>query len=245
MKKLTGRLLLVWMALCFVLTMLIFLIPIWAVILWPEPRRTDIMIKLSRAWMAMFFFFAGIRLTIRGREKFATGQNYIVVCNHNSMMDVPITSPGIPGANKTIAKKEMMKIPVFNIIYRRGSVLVDRNSDQSRRESYLRMKDVLEMGMHMCIYPEGTRNKTNKPLKEFHEGAFRLAKDTGKPIMPAVIFGTARMLPTRGGMTFRPGKLEMHFLDPIFVTDEDSAKDLKDKAFRVMWDHYEANKEHI
>lgn len=160
-------------------------------------------------------------------------------------MDVPITSPGIPGANKTIAKNEMMKIPLFNIIYRRGSVLVDRNSDQSRRESYLRMKEVLELGMHMCIYPEGTRNKTNKPLKEFHEGAFRLAKDTHKPIMPAVLFGTARMLPTRGGMTFRPGKLEMHFLDPIQVTDDDSAKDLKDKAFRVMWDHYEANKDRI
>ena len=165
MKKIVGKLLLVWMALCFILTMLLFLLPIWAVILWPEPRRTDIMIKLSRAWMAMYFFFAGIRLTIRGREKFAPGKNYIVVCNHNSMMDVPITSPGIPGANKTIAKKEMMKIPVFNIVYRRGSVLVDRNSDQSRRESYLRMKEVLEMGMHMCIYPEGTRNKTHKPLK--------------------------------------------------------------------------------
>ena len=243
--KLIGRLLLGWVAFCFAFSMLIFLIPIWAVKFWPEPRKTDIMIKLSRAWMGLFFLMAGIRLTIRGREKFAQGQNYIVVCNHNSMMDVPITSPGIPGANKTIAKNDMMKIPVFNIIYRRGSVLVDRKSDQSRRESYLRMKEVLEMGMHMCIYPEGTRNKTSQPLKEFHEGAFRLAKDTGKPIMPAVIFGTARMLPTKGGMTFRPGKLEMHFLDPIPVTEEITAKELKDKSFQVMWDHYEAHRNKI
>jgi 1-acyl-sn-glycerol-3-phosphate acyltransferase len=243
--KIIGKLLLIWMVCCFAATMMIFLIPIWVVGLWPEPRRTDIVIKLCRAWMACFFPLAGIRLKILGREKFREGQNYIVVCNHNSMMDVPITSPGIPGANKTIAKQEMMKVPVFNIIYKRGSILVDRKSDQSRRESYLRMKQVLEMGMHMCIYPEGTRNKTNKPLKEFHEGAFRLAKETGKPIMPAVLFGTARMLPTRGGLSFRPGKLEMHFLDPIPVTDEDSAKELKDKAFRVMWDHYETNKDRI
>lgn len=73
MKKLLGRILLIWMAMCFVLSMLLFLIPIWAVILWPEPRRTDIMIKLSRAWMAVFFFFAGIRLTIRGRGKIRAG----------------------------------------------------------------------------------------------------------------------------------------------------------------------------
>lgn len=130
--------------------------------------------------MAIFFTLSGVRLTIRGRENFKKGENYIVVCNHNSLMDVPLTSPGIPGANKTIAKIEMAKIPVFGIIYKRGSVLLDRKSDASRRDSYLAMKDVLEKGMHMCIYPEGTRNKTENPLKSFHDGAFRLSFDTGK-----------------------------------------------------------------
>lgn len=243
--KVIGRLMLVWLALCFITTMLIFLLPIWVTGLWPEPKRTAIMLRISKVWISTFFLLSGIRLNVRGREKFAEGQNYIVVCNHNSMMDVPVTSPFIPGANKTIAKKEIMKVPIFSIIYRKGSVLVDRNSDQSRRESYLRMRQVLEMGMHMCIYPEGTRNNTTKPLKDFHEGAFRLAKDTGKPIMPAVLFGTGRMLPTKGGLLFRPGKLEMHFLDPIPVHEEDTAKDLRDRAFRVMWDHYEANRKAI
>jgi 1-acyl-sn-glycerol-3-phosphate acyltransferase len=242
MRRLFSILLTAWAGFVFVFTMLFIIPPLWLTDSWPEPRRTSVLIRLTRGWMAVFFLLAGIRLTIRGRERFAPGQNYIVVCNHNSMMDVPITSPGIPGANKTIAKAEMARIPVFGIIYRRGSVLVDRKSDQSRRESFARMRDVLETGMHMCIYPEGTRNTTGKPLKEFHEGAFRLALDTKKPIMPAVIFGTAKMLPSDRSWSFRPGRLEMHFLEPIEVSSEDTSQTLKEKVFRAMWDHYLDNR---
>jgi 1-acyl-sn-glycerol-3-phosphate acyltransferase len=157
------------------------------------------------------------------------------------MLDVPITSPGIPGANKTIAKIEIARVPVFNIIYKRGSVLVDRSSDRSRRDSYLKMRQVLEGGMHMCIYPEGTRNKTGKPLKDFQDGAFKLAVDAGKPIMPAIIFGTARMLPNDKPFRFIPGKVEMHFLEPISPGPEETVKELKEKTFRIMWDYYEQN----
>jgi 1-acyl-sn-glycerol-3-phosphate acyltransferase len=242
MKRIFSVLVTAWGGFVFLFSMLFIIPPLWMTDSWPEPRRTDILIRLARGWMAVFFFFSGIRLTIRGRERFAPGENYIVVSNHSSMMDVPITSPGIPGANKTIAKVEMARIPVFGIIYRRGSVLVDRRSDQSRRESYVRMREVLAAGMHMCIYPEGTRNKTGKPLKEFQDGAFRLAHDTGKPIMPAVIFGTAKMLPSDRSWAFRPGRLEMHFLEPIAVTPSDSPQTLKEKTFRVMWDHYEKNR---
>ncbi len=58
-------------------------------------------------------------------------------------MDVPMTTPFIPGPNKTIAKIEMASIPVFGVIYKRGSVLVDRKSEESRKNSYVQMKEVL------------------------------------------------------------------------------------------------------
>jgi 1-acyl-sn-glycerol-3-phosphate acyltransferase len=240
MKSIYARIMAFWAALMFIGTMLIALIPIWGTGFWPEPRRTDLMIKISRVWMAVFFFLSGLRLKIYGREHFKSGQNYIVVCNHRSMMDVPLTSPGIPGANKTIAKSEMAKIPLFGIIYKRGSVLVNRKSDASRKESYMKMRRVLEMGMHMCIYPEGTRNKTDKPLKEFHDGAFRLSLETRKSIMPAVIFGTNHVFPNNRKFWFWPSAMEMHFLEPISVSKEDTAHTLKEKAFRMMWDHIES-----
>ncbi|NDC77259.1 MAG: 1-acyl-sn-glycerol-3-phosphate acyltransferase [Chitinophagia bacterium] len=241
MKRLLNRLFTVYVGLAFILTMSLVLLPIWIAGLWPEPRRTDIVIRLLRAWMAVFFPLAGVRLRIRGREHFEPGSNYIVVCNHNSLMDVPVTTPGIPGPNKTIAKVEMARIPLFGIIYRRGSVLVDRHSEKSRRDSYGAMRRVLEEGMHMCIYPEGTRNLTGKPLKSFHDGAFRLACETGKSIIPALIFGTSRMLPSQPPMGFHPGQLELHFLAPVDVRPGEDPVALKETVFQTMWAYYEAH----
>jgi len=235
-KNILGRLFTVWGGIVFIGSMLVFMPAVWISGMFAEPQSTGIFIRICRSWMAIFFTLSGVRLTIRGRENFKKGENYIVVCNHNSLMDVPLTSPGIPGANKTIAKIEMAKIPVFGIIYKRGSVLLDRKSDASRRDSYLAMKDVLEEGMHMCIYPEGTRNKTENPLKSFHDGAFRLSFDTGKKIIPCLIKGTREMLPHNKSFFFWPGKASMQFLPAIDPKDFASAAEMKEHVFQLMWD---------
>ena len=164
-----------------------------------------------------------------------------MVCNHNSLMDVPISCPYIPGGNKTIAKKEMAKTPVFGILYAMGSILVDRNSEKSRRDSYIKMKQVLDMGLHMSIYPEGTRNKTSEPLKSFHDGAFRLAVDTRKAIIPALIFHTKKVLPPDKSFFIWPHRLEMHFLAPVPVEEDVTAGQLKEKIFKMMTEYYVKN----
>ena len=60
----------------------------------------------------------GYPLTVREKNNFKKGENYIVLCNHNALMDVPVSSPAIPGGNKTIAKIEMAKFPYSNICIR-------------------------------------------------------------------------------------------------------------------------------
>ncbi len=243
LKNILGAVFILWGGLVFFITLIIFWIPMWATKFLKEPRRTKVFIDITRIWMAVFLPLAGIRLTIKGKEHFREGRNYIVVCNHNSMMDVPISSPGIPGPNKTIAKIEMTRVPLFGMVYKRGSVLVDRKSDQSRKDSFLEMKKVLEMGMHMCIYPEGTRNKSDKPLKEFHDGAFRLATQTGKPILPAIIFNTRTVLPFDKKFYFWPHPIEMHFLPAIEVTKDDDPVILKENVFNTMWRYVEENQD--
>ena len=231
------RLYAAWALVWFIITMLMIWIPTALLFIFPEPKRTHYFIRISRVWMAVYLPIAGVRLKIEGKENFKKGQPYIVVCNHNSFMDIPISSPGIPGGNKTIAKIELSRIPLFGMIYKRGSVLVDRKSEQSRKKSYLLMKQVLEQGLHMCIYPEGTRNKTKDPLKSFKDGAFRLAIETGTPIMPAVIIGTKEMLPSHIPFYFRPGKIKMIFLPPVSTKEMniDELPALRDKIFDQMW----------
>jgi 1-acyl-sn-glycerol-3-phosphate acyltransferase len=240
LKSILGRLAAVWAIIVFIVTMLIFVAPVGLSVLWPEPKRSRVAYFFWRGWMGSFFIFSGVRRKIVGKENFKKGQNYVVICNHNSMMDPPLSSPAIPGPNKTIAKAEMAKIPVFGIIYKRGAVLVDRKSEESRRSSYLRMREVLEQGLHMCIYPEGTRNKTREPLQRFHDGAFRLALDAKKPLIPALIFNTSKVLP-RKTFFFWPTKVEMHFLPQIEVEGK-TAQQLKEEAFQIMKAYYVANK---
>jgi 1-acyl-sn-glycerol-3-phosphate acyltransferase len=241
-KNILGRIFAFWALIVFVVTMLLFFIPIWIASRQKEPRRTIVFQKVSRVWMRLFFILSGIRISIKGKENFKSGENHVVVCNHNSMMDVPLTTPFVPGANKTIAKIEMAKIPLFGLIYRTGSVLVDRKSEESRKNSYVKMKEVLDMGLDMCIYPEGTRNKTNEPLQRFHNGAFRLAIDAGKPILPAVIFNTAKVLPINKTFFLWPVKIRMHFLEPI-APGSLTVEELKDKVFFTMRDYYVKHKD--
>jgi 1-acyl-sn-glycerol-3-phosphate acyltransferase len=241
-KNILGRIFALWALLIFVPTMLIAFIFIWAVGIWKEPKRTIRFQIVAKIWMRTFFLFTDIRLDIKGKNNFIKGKNYIVVSNHNSFMDVPLTTPFIPGANKTIAKIEMARIPVFGLIYKRGSVLVDRKNEESRKNSLLKMKEVLETGMHMCIYPEGTRNKTNEPLQPFHSGAFRLAVDTGKAIMPAVIFNTANVLPVKKTFFFWPAKIKMHFLEAV-PPDNLTTEQLKEKVFLLMRHYYVKHKD--
>ena len=236
-KNILGRIFAFWAVLIFIITILLVFLPIWTIGLWKEPKRSYMMHKIYRGWMKVFFALAGIRLKVQGRENFRRGENYIVVFNHNSLIDVPVSVPFMPGANKTIAKKEMAKIPLFGMVYKRGSVLVDRKNEESRKMSYIKMKEVLNLGLHMCIYPEGTRNKTSEPLQRFHDGAFRLSWDSGKSILPAVIFNSVKVLP-RKTFFFWPSKIELHYLTPVSPASFSSTQDLKEYVFNLMKEYY-------
>jgi 1-acyl-sn-glycerol-3-phosphate acyltransferase len=103
--------------------------------------------------------------------------------------------------------------------------------------SYVKMREVLDMGLHMCIYPEGTRNKTAQPLQRFHDGAFRLSFESGKSILPALIFNTVKVLP-RKIFFFWPSKIELHYLAPVSPKDFPSSEKLKEHVFNLMKEYY-------
>jgi 1-acyl-sn-glycerol-3-phosphate acyltransferase len=236
-KDIFGRIWAVWGIISFAITFLIIFIPSMITYLIPDPKGSIVFIKIARLWMNVWLRLVGCPVKVTGRNNFAEGAAYIVTCNHNSLMDVPLSSPYIPGANKTIAKKSFAKIPLFGWFYSKGSVLVDRSSDASRRKSFEDMKRVLKQGMHMCIYPEGTRNRTNEPLKKFYDGAFKLAVETKTAVIPTLIFNTKKALPANKPFYFLPHKLEMHFLEPI-PSDNTTVEQLKEKVFAIMKAYY-------
>jgi 1-acyl-sn-glycerol-3-phosphate acyltransferase len=238
LKDVAGRIFALWALIWFVITMLFFFIPYLIISRLPEPAVTHKFIKVSRAWMLFFLNGIGCPLKVSGKEHFKKGETYIVLFNHNSFMDVPISCPHVPGGNKTIAKIEIAKVPLFGMLYKMGTVLVDRKSESSRRESVSKMKEVLAMGLHMSIYPEGTRNVTDQPMKPFHNGAFKLAKDTGKAIIPSLIFNTKKVLPVNKKFYLMPQRVKMHFLAPVVPQEDETAEMLKERVFGIMNTYY-------
>ena len=187
--------------------------------------------------MNIWLILIACPVRIKGKEHFQKGKKYIIVFNHNALLDVPLSAPFVPGACKTIAKDSFAKVPLFGWFYSKGAVLVNRKNDKSRVQSFEQMKAVLNSGMNMCIYPEGTRNRTTMPLKTFHDGAFRLSVETGIPIIPCIIKGTKKAMPINRLFYLFPTKLSMEFLPPI-SPDGKQIQNLKAEIFTLMTSKY-------
>jgi 1-acyl-sn-glycerol-3-phosphate acyltransferase len=237
-----GRIWASWALIIFVVTLMIAVLPITLTFLIPEPYGVKIFKAISKAWMTVFLYSIGCPVKVVNKKYYDPSHNYVVCSNHSSFLDVPILTPFFPGPNKTIAKKSFSKIPFFGWIYTRGSVLVDRSSDRSRKRSYDAMKQVLlKDGLNMALYPEGTRNRTGKPLKSFYDGAFKLAAECKKDIIPVIMFNTAEALPPSKSFFLLPKKLQMHLLPPVNCEGKTSAE-LKDTVFTTMWNYIEKHK---
>ncbi|MGB4845657.1 MAG: lysophospholipid acyltransferase family protein [Ferruginibacter sp.] len=236
-KNIFGRIWALWGLISFLITFLIIFLPSMLAHVMKEPAGQKYFIAVSKLWMDVWLFLVGCPVSVKGKENFKEGNAYIVVFNHNAFLDVPLSAPYVPGANKTIAKASFAKIPLFGMFYSRGSVLVDRTNEKSRIKSFDMMKKVLASGMHMCIYPEGTRNRSKEPIKPFYDGAFKLAVAAKKEIIPCVISGTKKAMPINKKFYLFPTKLRMHFL-PAASPENITVKELKEKVFADMVEEY-------
>ena len=147
MKNIFARIWALWGIISFIGTFLLVFIPSMVSYLISDPMKSQrYFIFVSRVWMNVWLWLIGCPVKVSGRDNFAPGENYVVVFNHNALLDVPLSAPYVPGANKTIAKESLSKVPLFGLFYAKGSVLVDRESEQSRVKSFEAMKQVLRMG---------------------------------------------------------------------------------------------------
>lgn len=239
-KNIQARILALWALFVFASTMMLFLWFYLFCFLIPDPLKTRYHRRISQLWMGLFLFLSGCSFSVKGKHVFKGLDNAIVVCNHNSLIDIPVSTPFLPRANKTIAKKSFIYVPLFGWIYQFATVIVDRKDHNSRKKSFDKMVEVLNNGLDMLIYPEGTRNRTSAPLKSFYDGAFKLSIETQKPIIPVVLLNTKKILPARPILYFTPGKISMHILEPIYP--QGYTKDsLKQAVYDIMAKYYTEN----
>jgi 1-acyl-sn-glycerol-3-phosphate acyltransferase len=200
--------------------------------------------KLNRLLFIIWSAFVGFRYKISGTENIDQHQAYIVICNHNNIADIPASAYAIQVAAKPLVKKELLKIPLLGQLFAMASVPVDRGSEEGRKKSVGIMRDQLNKGVSLIIFPEGTRNRTDQPLKEFYDGAFSLSIETGIPILP-VVFTNIRGISKPTSLLIRPWVIEATHLPPVYPDnfDKSRVKEYKQLLFTTMWNFLTENDE--
>ena len=180
---------------------------------------------------------------VGGVDPGALDHPYVVVCNHQSLADIPTVSL-LPWEMKWVGKKELFDIPVMGWLMKlAGDIPVDRKDAASRASVMLRAQRRLDHGVSVMFFPEGTRSRDGR-LKRFYDGAFSLAVQAGVPILPLAIDGTMDALP-KHGWQFSRADVRLDVLPPISTEGltEADVPELRDRVRRAIRDHVAAWRE--
>ena len=189
---------------------LFFIIGVWDN---PKARRTIWM--LVRLWSRLWMLVVGMPVRIVGNKP--NNSKYVYVGNHISYLDILAVYAVVPNYFRTLGKIELSRIPIFGFVYKQLAILVDRSSAFSRNKSMRLMWLILNKESNICVFPEGTFNETGQPLKEFYNGAFRLAINAQKPVLPFILVDTVDRWHYSAWWKISPGKNRVVFLDPVSV----------------------------
>lgn len=141
---------------------------------------------------------------------------YVAVSNHESYADIFLISH-LPWEMKWLSKETMFKIPCFGWMMRMaGDIEVRRGERTSIIKAMKEARDRLSKRVSVMIFPEGTRSRDGE-LLPFKDGAFRLALESGSPILPIVVAGTRDCM-QKGTFRFQKARARVKVLPPIDVT---------------------------
>ena len=180
---------------------LILSIPVLLVLLLIGKKKPEVCDKVSRALIRWIFrvilFFAGTKVTVEGQENVPKDRAVLYIGNHRSYFDILVTYTTVPGSCGFVAKKELARIPLLkNWMDLIHCLFLDRSDIKQGLQMILSGCEEIKSGTSICIFPEGTRGKTESELElgEFHNGSFKMAMKTGCPIIPLSISGSREIL---------------------------------------------------
>lgn len=194
------------------------------------------MIRLCMLWADLWFPLVFIWHKKKYEAPHNEKKSYILVSNHISYLDAAILVKAFRQPFRPLGRVEMSKLPVFGFIYRNAIVTVDRSSAINRAKSVRILKSIINKGISVMVFPEGTFNMGTTPLKEFYDGAFRVAIETQTPVKPVLFLDAYRRMPYESLFYMTPGRSRIVYLDEIPVTGFTSAdvEKLKQHVYIIM-----------
>ena len=215
----------------------IVLFPV-ALLLWATTvlvdRRLRVLHRFTCFWASLYTWLnPAWRVEVHGREKIRRDAAYVIVANHQSLLDILVLFRLFVHF-KWVSKIENFRVPCigWNMSLNRY-IKLRRGSAESVQSMMQACERTLAEGSSIMMFPEGTRSPDGR-LRAFKPGAFTLAKRTGAPILPIIIEGTAHALPKRGFVLQGRHAIRVRILDEIphatFASDPDDAVTAKVRA---------------
>jgi 1-acyl-sn-glycerol-3-phosphate acyltransferase len=172
---------------------------------------------LIRRWARGVLWVCGIQVRVHGYERLSPTQAYLFMANHQSNFDIPILMSAFQRIQvRWVSKREVRKVPIIGLCMQRTQqILVDRDSPTQAVAVIRQVKVLLDAGISVIFFPEGTRTRDGH-LQAFKPGGFAIAVEAKVPVAPVTVIGSRALWPP-GGMAIRPGVVDVVFGEPIPV----------------------------
>ena len=185
------------------------------VVCWPFDRARRVVHELSRVLVRIFFFVPPFwRLQVIGREWADPTKSYVIVLNHNTVVDIPALYL-LPLNFRWVSKREVFRVPFFGqFLVLHGDICIDRGRAAEARDQMVgKGCEWIRRGASVAVFPEGTRSKDGE-IHRFKTGAFTLAKEAGVGVLPVVLDGTATLIRRNLAFDWRH-RITLRVLPPV------------------------------
>ncbi len=170
-----------------------------------------------------------------GRRRIPWQDPVIIVSNHASLIDILVLF-ALYRPYKWVSKAENFKLPFIGWNMDLNDYVKVRRGDRASVIDMMdRCRGHLRAGSSLLIFPEGTRSKSGE-LQAFKDGAFRLAMECDRPIVPVAVSGTARSLPKHGLILREPMDARVEVLQPLHPGHYGSVEELREAAHAAIGD---------
>ncbi len=176
---------------------------------------------VSRAWAAMNLRVSGVGVHGTRRAPLDPRRPYVFMSNHASHFDPLAVVAALPEFQlRWVAKRELVEVPFFGWALRRaGHIIIDRSNPEQAIASLRAAKTMMDTGVSVVIFPEGTREHHDHELLHLKKGGFMLAIETGTPIVPIAVRDSRAILP-RDDWRIHSGDIDVVVGEPIAVAGQ-------------------------
>ncbi len=232
-NKLLNRIILIWGGIIFILFyFLVF--PFYLLFIF-QIRWHKYTYKINRFWASTAFYPSLINIKILAHSNIKKEQTYIYCANHTSYLDIPLIGTTAKHFMSFMGKQELQQVPFFGIMFKRVHITVKRGSVTSAYKAIKESKKRIALGQSICIFPEGGIKGAGIWLNPFKDGAFKLAIETGTPIVPVSIPYNWVLLGTDFKLQYQ-SQLEIIYHEPIKTKglSLNQIDDLKKETYEVI-----------